>query len=47
MIRAGFFLFLFSAFSFGTRAQQIFSSNTYPLVDFRGYCAPCIGRIIR
>jgi hypothetical protein len=35
MIRAGFFLFLFSAFSFGTRAQQIFSSNTYPLVDFR------------
>ena len=35
MIKSSFFLFLFSAFTLCAEAQQIFSSNTYPLVDFR------------
>ncbi|HEY0175003.1 MAG TPA: M23 family metallopeptidase [Pedobacter sp.] len=35
MIKAGFFLLLFSAFTLGTQAQQIFSNSKYPLVDFR------------
>ena len=35
MIKQGIFLLLFSAFSLGALAQQIFSTNTYPLVDFR------------
>ncbi|WP_158796823.1 M23 family metallopeptidase [Pedobacter sp. L105] len=35
MIKAGIFLFLFSAFTLSCEAQQIFSGNKYPLVDFR------------
>lgn len=35
MIKQGIFLFLCSTLSFGALAQQIFSTNTYPLVDFR------------
>lgn len=35
MIKTGIFLFLFSAFTLSCGAQQIFSGNTYPLVDFR------------
>ena len=35
MIKAAFFLFLISAFTLNTHAQQVFSKNTYPLVDFR------------
>jgi hypothetical protein len=35
MIKTAFFIFFLSAFTLCSRAQQIFSSNTYPLVDFR------------
>lgn len=35
MIRPYLFLSLFIAFTFNARAQQIFSTNKYPLVDFR------------
>jgi murein DD-endopeptidase MepM/ murein hydrolase activator NlpD len=35
MIKTSFVLFLFSAFTLCSKAQQIFSNNTYPLVDFR------------
>ena len=35
MIKTGIFLFLFSAFTLHLQAQQIFSDNKYPLVDFR------------
>lgn len=35
MVKSGFLLLLLSAVTFCTKAQQIFSNNTYPLVDFR------------
>jgi murein DD-endopeptidase MepM/ murein hydrolase activator NlpD len=35
MIKPSLLLILVSAFTLSARAQQIFSSNTYPLVDFR------------
>jgi len=35
MIRSRILIFFFSAFTLSTQAQQIFSSNKYPLVDFR------------
>lgn len=35
MIKAGLLFFIFSAFTLSTQAQQIFSNNKYPLVDFR------------
>lgn len=35
MIKQSIFLFLFTTLTFSALAQQIFSTNTYPLVDFR------------
>ena len=35
MIKPSLLLILLSAFTLSTKAQQIFSNNTYPLVDFR------------
>jgi murein DD-endopeptidase MepM/ murein hydrolase activator NlpD len=35
MIKTGFILSLFSLFFISTQAQQVFSNNKYPLVDFR------------